>query len=295
MTGILCIDKPQDFTSFDVIAKLRGMTGERKIGHAGTLDPMATGVLPLLLGKATRLCDILPCERKRYTAGFSLGMTTDTQDIWGTKLSSNDAPVSKAELCEKLLTFTGEISQLPPMYSAVQVNGQRLYDIARQGREIERESRTVTVLELSLLFYDEVSRSGALDILCSKGTYIRTLIHDLGEKLSAGGVMTSLRRTESSGFSLDQCITMEEAQHLAEIRGFEEKLISPELIFRDSPEIHLSEVQTRMYLNGVRLDLKRIPHEKQDGQHRVYDAEGHFLGLGWLDFENMELRVSVFL
>ena len=193
VNGILCIDKPQDFTSFDVVKKLRGMTKIKKLGHAGTLDPMATGVLPVFFGAATKACDILPNQNKRYTAAFQLGMTTNTQDIWGEELSRRESHVAKDDILALLPRFRGDIEQTPPMFSAIQINGQRLYDLARKGIEIERQPRPIHIFRFELLSFDEESQTGTLDIGCSKGTYIRTLIHDLGEKLGTGGVMTALR------------------------------------------------------------------------------------------------------
>ena len=295
MNGVICIIKPQDFTSFDVIAKMRGMTGVRKMGHAGTLDPMATGVLPLLLGTATKACDILPNEEKRYTAGFRFGVETDTQDSTGTVLSTSDIPVARQALESALKAFEGEIDQLPPMYSAVRVNGQRLYDLARQGRNVEREPRRICIKQLTILEYDESTREGEMDIRCSKGTYVRTILHDVGEVLGAGGIMTSLVRTESSGFTLDDCITMEQAQRLADCHGFEEVLIPPERLFANCPRIRLSKPQERMFLNGVRLDLNRLRYQKQDNLlHAVYSADGVFLGVAKTALEPMELRVTAF-
>ncbi|MCI8501257.1 MAG: tRNA pseudouridine(55) synthase TruB [Oscillospiraceae bacterium] len=294
MNGILCVNKPEGFTSFDVVAKMRGITGVRKMGHAGTLDPMATGVLPLLLGRATKACDLLPDETKRYTAGFRFGLSTDTQDITGKVLTSSEEPVAREALLSALPAFRGELQQLPPMYSAVQVNGQRLYDLARQGREVEREPRTVRIGELSLLEYEAESRTGILDIRCSKGTYVRTLIHDLGRQLGAGGVLTSLVRTESSGFSLEGCITIEEAARLSEGGTLQEKLIPIEAVFRGCPSVGLSAVQKRMFLNGVRLDLNRVRYRPGKGLHAVYGPEREFLGVARLDLEAMELRVVSF-
>ena len=294
MNGILCVNKPEGFTSFDVIAKMRGITGVRKMGHAGTLDPMATGVLLLLLGRATKACDILPDETKRYTAGFRFGLTTDTQDVTGTVLSESGKVVEKETLCGILSDFKGDIKQVPPMYSPVHVNGQRLYDLARQGREVEREPRLIHIFELELLNYDEEIRSGLLDVRCSKGTYIRTLVHDVGQRLGAGGVLTSLVRTESSGFTLEKCITLEEAQELSAAGMIGERLIPVETVFQNCPVIRLSAVQKRMFLNGVRLDLNRIRHRDEPGLHSVYGPERDFLGVARLDFEKMELRVVSF-
>lgn len=294
MNGILCIDKPQGYTSFDVIARMRGITGVRKIGHAGTLDPMATGVLPLLIGRATKACDLLPCESKRYTAEFQFGVVTDTQDSTGTVLRECGEPVFRTQLEELLPAFAGQIQQLPPMYSAVQVNGRRLYDLARQGREVAREPRTVLIDSLTLLRYDEAARTGALDIRCSRGTYVRTIIHDMGERLGVGGCMTALRRTESSGFTLADCITIEEAQQLAQAGGLTQALVPIERVFSACPEIRLNEVQTRMFQNGVRLDLNRLRYQKQDGLHAVYGPDKAFLGVARLNMETMELRVAAF-
>ncbi len=294
MNGILCMNKPEGFTSFDVVAKMRGITGVRKMGHAGTLDPMATGVLPLLLGRATKACDLLPDETKRYTAGFRFGLSTDTQDITGKVLSSSEEPVTKEALLSALPAFRGELQQLPPMYSAVQVNGRRLYDLARQGREVEREPRTIRIDGLSLLEYEAESRTGVLDIRCSKGTYVRTLIHDLGRRLGAGGVLTSLVRTESSGFSLEDCITIEEAARLSESDVLQEKLIPIEAVFRGCPGVALNAVQKRMFLNGVRLDLNRVRYRPGEGLYAVYGPEREFLGVARPDLEAMELRAVSF-
>lgn len=289
LTGVLCIQKPQKFTSFDVIAKLRGISGTRKIGHSGTLDPMATGVLPIFFGNATKACDLLPNGDKRYTAGVRFGLTSDTQDIWGNLASENSAPLSREALEAALPRFTGTISQLPPMYSAVQVNGQRLYDLARKGVEIARTPREITIYKLELLSYDEEKREAVLDVCCSKGTYIRTLCHDLGEYLGMGAVMSSLIRTEAAGFTLQDCVTLEEAQNAALENRFPELLLPVERIFSDLPVIRLSEVQTRMFTNGVRLDLNRIRCAKIPGNHSVYGWDGTFLGLAACDFEKMEL------
>lgn len=293
MNGILCVDKPQGFTSFDVIAKMRGILQMKKIGHAGTLDPMATGVLPLLVGNATRACDVLPSEDKRYTAGFLLGQTTDTQDITGTVLSKQKVSVTQQQVIQALQAFQGEIMQIPPMYSAVQVQGKRLYDLARQGKEIVREPRRVVIYSLELLEYDEKSAQGVLDIRCSKGTYIRTICHDLGQNLGVGGVLCSLRRTESAGFGLEQCVTIDQMQKWRnqgdDLGGH---LVPLSEVFRAYPNIRLNQIQSRMFSNGVRLDLKRIAGQKHDGYHSVYGHDGEFLGLAIPDWETMELKIA---
>ncbi len=214
LCGILCIDKPEDYTSFDVVARMRGICRTKKIGHAGTLDPMATGVLPLFLGRATKACAILPDQNKRYRASFRLGITTDTQDITGKVLKERPVTASAQEVREALQGFVGDILQLPPMYSAVQVGGQRLYDLARQGIEVEREPREVSILSIDLLEESPETGEYTIDVLCAKGTYIRTLCHDLGEKLGCGAALTKLRRTMAAGFTEADCITLEQAEEL---------------------------------------------------------------------------------
>ena len=216
MDGIIILDKPEDFTSFDMVAKMRRLLGTRKVGHAGTLDPMATGVLPIFVGRATKCCDILPNQNKRYTATFQLGYTTDTLDATGRVLTRTEVSATKEDVEKALESFRGEIMQLPPMYSAIQINGKRLYDLARQGIEIEREKRPVTITELNLLSADDTQHIYQIDVACSKGTYIRTLCADIGEALGCGATMTALRRTEAAGFSIADSITLEEAEKLSE-------------------------------------------------------------------------------
>lgn len=293
-SGILCIHKPQQFTSFDVVRKLRGITHTKKIGHAGTLDPMATGVLPVFFGNATKACDILPNQDKCYRVSFRFGLTTDTQDIWGQELSRSDAPVTKEQLLAVLPRFRGEILQLPPMYSAVSVNGQRLYELARKGIEVERQPRPITVHELTLLRYDEEARQGEALIRCSKGTYIRTICHDLGQALQAGAVMTALCRIEAAGFSLSDCVTLEEAEQLMAENALWERLLPVERLFGELPACRLNEIQTRMFLNGVRLDLNRLADKGLSGRCRVYGWDGAFLGLADCCPETGELRLKKF-
>ncbi len=293
MNGIICVNKPQDFTSFDVIAKLRGIMKIRRLGHGGTLDPMATGVLPVFVGTATKACDIMPDNTKSYCAGFRLGQTTDTQDITGEVLTSSDMAVSREMLENIIPDFVGDILQLPPMYSAVQVNGQRLYDLARQGIEVERTPRQIYVDNLKLVEYDEITREGILEIFCGKGTYIRTIINDIGEKLGCGGIMTSLVRTSSGGFTLKECHTMEEIQQAVDENRLEELILPIERVFESLPKLHLNDVQTRMYKNGVKLDLTRVHHIKSDVElYSVYGSDCGFIGTAFADHENGILRVA---
>lgn len=291
LTGVLCIRKPQEFTSFDVVAKLRGISGTRKIGHSGTLDPMATGVLPLLFGQAAKACDLLPVTDKRYRASARFGFTSDTQDIWGKVLTEDPAPLSRAALEAVLPRFRGEIMQIPPMYSAVQVGGQRLYDLARKGIEVERKPRPAVILELNLLSYDEARREAVFDILCSKGTYIRTLCHDIGAALGMGAVMTGLTRTEAAGFTLADCVTIEEAQQAAAEGRFPGLLQPVSRLFAGLPAITLSEGQARLFRNGARLDLNRIRCAKIGGDHAVYGPGEEFLGIAVCDMGQNELVI----
>lgn len=293
MNGIICVNKPQGFTSFDVIAKLRGIMKIRRLGHGGTLDPMATGVLPVFVGTATKACDIMPDNTKSYRAGFKLGQVTDTQDITGEVITSTDMPVSRDALEAVIPDFLGDIMQLPPMYSAVQVNGQRLYDLARQGVEVERTPRQIHVDRLILTEYNENNREGVLEIFCGKGTYIRTIINDIGEKLGCGGIMTSLVRTSSGGFTLDECFTMEEIQQAADENRLEELVLPIERVFTSLPKLKLNEVQTRMYKNGVKLDISRVHRIKPDTElYSVYGFDGGFIGTAFADHENGILRVA---
>lgn len=289
LCGVICVNKPAGFTSFDVIAKMRGILKMKRLGHTGTLDPMATGVLPVLAGRATKACDILPDRDKTYRAGFKLGITTDTQDITGTVLSEKSAEDIGFEAAEKALErFRGDIMQLPPMYSAVSVNGKRLYELARKGIEVEREARPVTIYKLKLLEYGEAEKCGTLEISCSKGTYVRTLINDIGDALGCGGVMTSLVRTKACGFTLEDCVTLEQLQEMSDFS----KILKPvEELFADCPAVRLRGAQERMYRNGVKLDLDRLRVSPNAERVRVCGEEG-FIGTAVPDRENGILRVE---
>ena len=290
MNGIILINKPTDFTSFDVIAKLRGILKIKRLGHAGTLDPMATGVLPVFVGKATRACDMIPNDAKRYQADFKLGIATDTQDITGTAIAEKSSAVTTEQLEEVLRNFWGEIEQIPPMYSAVKINGQRLYKLARKGEEIDRPARKIEIFELNLLGFDEKTQTGILDIHGSKGTYVRTLIHDIGQILNVGGTLTRLARTEAGIFKLADCVSIEQVEELKQNDQLESIIIPTGKLFESYPKIELDEVQTKMFLNGVRLDLNRVTYVEDDGYHRVYGSDNNFLGLASTEKETMELR-----
>ena len=237
MNGVLVLDKPAGFTSFDAVAVMRGLAHEKKIGHTGTLDPMATGVLPLLLGNATRAAALLPDTDKEYEAGFCLGHATDTQDTTGKTVAESARRAAQADVEAALGGFRGEILQIPPMVSAVSVGGKRLYDLARKGIEVERKPRPVTVYRLELLEFDEEARSGVLRVSCSKGTYIRTICADLGEALGTYGAMSALRRTRACGFSLADCVTLGEARELAAAGRLAERLLPVESLFSAKPVV----------------------------------------------------------
>ena len=291
--GILCIDKPQDWTSFDVVAKCRGITKCRKLGHGGTLDPMATGVLPLFFGRAVKAIDLMPTQEKRYVAGVRFGLATDTQDITGRVLRESAAPVTREALEAALETQRGEIQQLPPMYSAVWVDGKRLYDLARKGREVERPLRDVTIHRLELLDFDPAERTCTLDVTCSKGTYIRTICHDLGEALGCGGVLQSLRRTETLGFTEAQCHTLEELGELCQGGKLEGVLLPVDAAFARYRKIYLSPTQARMFCSGAVLDTRRVRPPDTPQPLRVYEGGGvsRFLGLARVEPSTEELVI----
>ena len=214
MTGIICINKDSDITSFGVVSKVRGICREKKVGHTGTLDPMATGVLPIMLGGATRFLNFLPDSDKGYRASFILGKTTDTLDITGEVVEEFEVKVGVEEVKSALDNFRGEIEQIPPMFSAKSIDGVRLYELARRGEAVEREACRVEIKSLELVDFDEISNCYTIDVLCSKGTYIRSLIDDIGRFLGCGAVMTSLKRTRAMGFGLEDCVTLDELQKM---------------------------------------------------------------------------------
>ena len=287
--GIIPVNKPQGFTSFDVIAKMRGILKTKKLGHAGTLDPMATGVLPVFVGTATKACDILPDNDKAYKAEFVLGQKTDTGDITGKVTEEKDCSAfSEKDILSALPKFTGEIMQVPPMYSAVSVGGKRLYELARKGIEVEREPRKIEVFSLQLISFDEDEKRGVLYIECSKGTYIRTLIEDIAESFGAVATMTALCRVKASGFDISECVTLEE---LSAMDDFSEVITPIERVFSYLPKVTLNEAQTRMYKNGIRLSLSRIKNLPQGECLAVFGGK-EFLGTALADREKGELIIA---
>ncbi|MBR0415037.1 MAG: tRNA pseudouridine(55) synthase TruB [Clostridia bacterium] len=283
MTGIIPIDKPAGITSFGAVARMRKILNMKKIGHAGTLDPMATGVLPILVGSATRFLDFLPCKDKRYTAVIQLGYTTDTLDTTGEIISRSSQTVTRPELDEAVGCFLGKIAQVPPMYSAVQKDGVRLYELARKGQSIEREAREVEIYALHILEFDERAQEFTLDVACSAGTYIRTLADDIGKKLGCGACLAGLRRTEGSGFKLAACYSFEEIEEYAAENRLEKRIIAIEDALSYYPAVYVSEKQAVRFSNGGELALDRLKGSFEVGLYRIFDPEEKFLGLGEAD------------
>lgn len=290
MNGILCLDKPPEMTSFQCCSVMRRLLNEKKIGHAGTLDPMATGLLPILAGRATKALELLPIHDKRYTAVLQFGLTSDTLDIWGKTAPTHKSPPSLADIEAVLPAFRGEIMQTPPMTSALKRDGVRLYTLARQGIEVDREARPVTIHRLDIVDYQADTGALTLDCACSKGTYIRSLCDDIGRVLGCGGVMASLRRTEAAGFSLEQSVRLDEAKDLAGEGQLVRRILPVESAFSSFPTVTITPAQTVRFLNGGALDLRRLSAGIETASLcRVYSPDGDFIGLGTPG--NGELRV----
>ena len=293
MTGIICINKPQEFTSFDVVAVMRRCFGTKKVGHGGTLDPMATGVLPVFVGGATKAVDIIPDTDKSYRGAFRLGLTSDTQDIWGEVTSVTDRRVSAEELSSVLERFRGDIMQVPPMYSALKVNGQKLCDLARKGITVERKARPVTIYKLECAETDRADEY-ELYVECSGGTYIRTLCADIGVTLGCGAVMARLTRCECCGFSIDESVTLDELSSLSE----EERdgLLMPcKKLFSDLDSVTLPQFYEKLFRSGQQIYQKKLGTHFCDGQMlRVNGTECGFFALGCVsEYENGSAIKSV--
>ena len=281
MNGILLIDKPAGWTSSDVVAKLRGVLHEKRIGHSGTLDPMATGLLAVFVGRATRAVEFAERHEKQYLASLRLGLATDTQDITGKRIGGEPRAVSDAELEQVLSAFRGDILQIPPMYSAIKVGGKKFYEIARRGGTVERKPRPVHIAELRYL-----GREGEdvlLDVTCSKGTYIRSLCHDIGERLGCGGCMSALRRTRAGDFRLEDAYTLSQVQEAAD-RGEAASLLLPvDSLFAAYPALRVDAAAEKRIRSGA-----AVPVSAEDGCYRVYGPDGDFLALGRV--QNGEVR-----
>ena len=287
MNGILLVDKQPDWTSNDVTAKLKGVLHERRIGHSGTLDPMATGLLVVFVGRATRAVSFAESDSKRYIASLRLGMVTDTQDTTGSVVEKHPVTVGEQELEAVLPRFRGEQMQLPPMYSAIKIGGKKLYDIARRGGEVERQPRPITIYDLTLAGRD--GEDYILDVTCSKGTYIRTLCHDIGAALGCGGCMSALRRISAGGFSVSDALTMPQIIELADHGGLEEHLIPVDRLFAGTNRcVASSEEEGRIRCGSA------YPTALPDGAYRVYAETGEFLMLGRSEAGMMKTIKSFF-
>ena len=269
MTGVVVIDKPEGWTSFDVVAKLRRALHEKRIGHGGTLDPMATGVLPVFVGRATRAVEFMESADKEYLAGVRFGFTTDTQDATGTVLTESSVRPTEAEIEAALKTFLGKQEQLPPLYSAIKVDGKKLYEYARAGKDVARKTRQIEITEIDPLGFSEDGEY-RFRLTVSKGTYVRTICHDLGQKLGCGGAMSSLRRLRAGAFHIEEASTLEEV--LAP--GGEARVLPLDSLFRVYPALTVDEEQNRRVRCGNTIRM-----ETSDGTYRLYDAAGEFLAL----------------
>lgn len=272
LNGIVVINKEKGYTSHDVVNVVRRTLGTRKVGHTGTLDPNATGVLPVCVGRSTKACDMLTFSDKEYIAEVKLGFTTDTYDVWGTVLETRDVNVTMESLKDAIEHFTGEIEQLPPMYSAIKQNGKKLYELAREGIEVERKKRRITIYECELLHFE--GDTFKIRVYCSKGTYIRSLCYDMGEYLGCGATMTGLVRTKSSVFDIENALTLDELKEKVENAGPESVLSCVDKVFSQYPELKVTEIVKGRLLSGA---LSRVT--AKEGTYRAYAPNGEFVGV----------------
>lgn len=278
--GIINIYKEAGYTSHDVVAKLRGILGQKKIGHTGTLDPDAVGVLPVCLGNGTRLCDMLSDNSKEYRAKLRLGITTDTQDMSGTVLTQKEVFVTEKEVADTAYTFLGSYEQVPPMYSALKVNGKKLYELAREGKVIERKARTVQIEALDILQMELPVVE--MRIVCSKGTYIRTLCNDIGEKLGCGGAMESLLRSRVGSFQAEDALLLSDVEKLSKEGGLQDFIIPVEKMFSDLGENRVKSAYQKLLQNGNQLTSKMLcirQDMKENEKLRIYSEQGVFYGI----------------
>ena len=288
MQGLLLINKPKDITSFKVVAAVRKKANTKKVGHTGTLDPLATGVLPILVGRATCLCPYLLNADKSYIASVKSGIVTDTLDITGKILSESAPSFTKEDLKEALEKFTGKQQQYPPVFSAIKRDGVPLYKLARKGQEIEVEPREITVHSIKLLEFNDADKSFKIDVSCSKGTYIRSLCRDIGEYLGCGATLTDLVRTRTASFSLEQCVDLDSVTE----ENISEHLLSEESAVGHLPEISVSEKQAKRFSNGGKLSFERLKAGITDGECYRIKFAGTFIGIGYADGENKEIRIK---
>ncbi len=276
MNGIILIDKPLGKTSHDMVYFVRRLTGIKKVGHTGTLDPDASGVLPVCIGKATKVCDMLTATSKKYHATLVLGKTTDTQDASGTVLTECEVSVTEADINKIIGEFIGEIEQIPPMFSAIKKDGKKLYELARQGITVEREARRVTIHSIKITDIDLDKNEVSIDVHCSKGTYIRTLCQDIGIRLGCGAYMKNLRRTESGGFSIDRCKTVDELKAVADSGTLMSVIIPTDTVFADYEKVILNDFLSAKLKNGIKIRRTGLVNDKL---YRIYDNNNEFLAI----------------
>lgn len=287
MNGIILVDKPQDWTSHDVVAKLRGVLHERRIGHSGTLDPLATGLLVVFVGRATRAVEFAEADSKEYLAGLRLGVSTDTQDITGNVIAKCDALPDEAAVRETLYRFIGDIEQIPPMYSAIKIGGKKLYELARRGESVERTPRKITVSSIDIV--DKDGTDYILNISCSKGTYVRTLCNDIGDALGCGACMSSLRRTRAGAFSVDEAHSLEDIEAAALEDRLSDIILPVDALFAPFPKLTVSESAAKRLKNGNVIKVSA-----EDGDYRVYSDSEEFLLLGRVEDGKLKTIKSFF-
>jgi len=288
LQGLLLINKPKGITSFGVVAKIKWLLHTKRVGHTGTLDPMATGVLPVLVGRPTVLCSHLLDADKEYIATVRLGITTDTLDITGNVLSECNVTVTKEQLVSTLRSFMGKQLQTPPMYSALKKDGVRLYDLAREGKEVEREQREIEIFELELLEFSDSEFK--IRVLCSKGTYIRSLADDIGKKLGTGAVLTELQRTKTAGFNINECVDLD----FLTPENTPSFIKSAENAVLNYPQISVSDKQSERFINGGELALERLHFTNEPQNKQIYRVKNkdRFLGLGEVDYDKSALKIK---
>lgn len=287
MNGIILVDKPQDWTSHDVVAKLRGVLHERRIGHSGTLDPLATGLLVVFVGRATRAVEFAEADSKEYLAGLRLGVSTDTQDITGNVIAKCDALPDEAAVRETLCRFIGDIEQIPPMYSAIKIGGKKLYELARRGESVERTPRKITVSSIDIV--DKDGTDYILNISCSKGTYVRTLCNDIGDALGCGACMSSLRRTRAGAFSVDEAHSLEDIEAAVREGRLSDIILPVDALFAPFPKLTVSESAAKRLKNGNVIKVSA-----EDGDYRVYSDSEEFLLLGRVEDGKLKTIKSFF-
>ncbi len=290
MNGVVVINKEKGYTSFDVVACLRRILSTRKIGHTGTLDPDAVGVLPVCVGTATKAVDLLTATEKEYIATVQLGSETDTQDASGTVLRSCEASVTEEDIRRVAQEFVGEISQIPPMYSAIKQDGKKLYELAREGKTVERKPRKITIHELEILELDLERRRFTMRVACSKGTYIRTLCQDIGESLGCFAHMAELCRTRTGAFSLEESLTLQEVENAME-QGDSSFLMPVDRVFEKIPVLKLNPKEAEMVRHGVRIRAKGFP---EGARCRMYDPAGEFLAVSVVVENRWKLEKTFF-